>query len=227
MHTLAVKICGITARAALDAAIESGVEMIGLVHFEKSPRHLDIETMQVLARAARGKVQIVILTVNAEDGLLAALHDAVRPDWWQFHGAEEAARIEAVRSRFGRPVMKAVGVSNADDVEHAAHMASVADRLLLDAKPPKDADRPGGLGATFDWSLLSKLDEDVSFMLSGGLTIDNVADAVHQTSAMGVDVSSGVESAPGVKDPDLIKAFVAAARQDAGAIQSAPAQAQI
>lgn len=216
MSDVCIKICGLSEPETLESALTAGADMIGLVSFPKSPRHVDVEAMAQLAEQARGRAQIVILTVNADDELLATLNKAVHPDWWQFHGREDAARIESVRSRFGRPVMKAVGVGSAEDVAIANQFAQVADRLLLDAKPPKTATRPGGLGEVFDWAILHSLDRSAAFMLSGGLTPANVADALASTRAGGVDVSSGVESAPGVKDKALIEAFIANARGASG-----------
>jgi phosphoribosylanthranilate isomerase len=212
MTSLCIKICGLSDAATLETALEAGADMVGFVNFPKSPRHVALDKMAALADQARGRAQIVVLSVNAEDGELDALNAAVRPDWWQLHGAEDAARVQAVQARFGRPVMKALGVGTREDVVAAQAFFGVADRVLLDAKPPKDATRPGGLGQAFDWSLLDALEPDKSFMLSGGLTPDNVAQAVEATGAQGVDVSSGVESAPGQKDAALIKTFVAAAR---------------
>jgi phosphoribosylanthranilate isomerase len=212
MSDICIKICGLSEPDTLEAALTAGADMIGLVSFPKSPRHVDVDAMAQLAEQARGRAQIVILTVNADDALLAALNKKIHPDWWQFHGQEDTARIETVQARFGRPVMKAVGVGSREDAALANRFAMVADRLLLDAKPPKDATRPGGLGEVFDWTILQSLDPSVAFMLSGGLTPANVADALAQTHASGVDVSSGVESAPGVKDKALIEAFIATVR---------------
>lgn len=212
MSDICIKICGLSKPDTLEAALAAGADMIGLVSFPKSPRHVDLDAMTQLAEQARGRAQIVILTVNADDELLASLNNAVHPDWWQFHGREDMTRIETVQARFGRPVMKAVGVGSPEDVAIANQFANVADRLLLDAKPPKTATRPGGLGEVFDWTILQSLDPNVAFMLSGGLNPTNVADALASTHAGGVDVSSGVESAPGVKDKVLIEAFIANVR---------------
>ncbi len=190
--------------------------MFGFVNFQKSPRHVELSTMGVLADRVRGKAQIVVLTVNATDAQLTVLNDVVKPDWWQLHGHEDAARVAAVQSLYGRPVMKALGIGTAQDVMLAKEFAGTADKVLLDAKPPKDATRPGGLGAVFDWSLLDGMSDTPSggsaFMLSGGLNPTNVAQALQATHVGGVDVSSGVESAPGVKDATLIEQFIAAAR---------------
>lgn len=212
MSDICIKICGLSEPKTLEAALTAGADMIGFVSFPKSPRHVDVDAMVKLADQARGRAQIVILTVNADDELLATLNRAIQPDWWQFHGSEDADRINTVRARFGRPVMRAVGVGTAEDVTIANEFAQTADRLLLDAKPPKSATRPGGLGEVFDWTILHLLDPNAAFMLSGGLAPANVADALRSTKASGVDVSSGVESAPGVKDKSLIEAFITNAR---------------
>ncbi|MFN3171012.1 MAG: phosphoribosylanthranilate isomerase [Hyphomicrobiales bacterium] len=212
MSSIDVKICGLSEPETLEAALGAGADMIGFVSFAKSPRHVDLSAMETLAKQARGRAQIVILTVNATDADLTALNEVVKPHWWQLHGREDADRIQAVRNQFGRPVMKAVGVGSAEDVALANSLVHVADRLLLDAKPPKDATRPGGLGTVFDWSLLDTLDRSQPFMLSGGLDPSTVVEAIQATGTQGVDVSSGVESAPGRKDARLIEQFIEAAK---------------
>ncbi len=213
MSFVSVKICGLKEPETMEAALRHGADMIGLMWFSKSPRHVDVDSMAALADQARGRSKIVIVTVNALDAELDMLDRKVKPDWWQLHGAEDAQRIRDVQSRFGRPVMKALGVGSSDDVTKANSLIDIADRLLLDAKPPKDASRPGGLGVTFEWSLLDGLSSDKPFMLSGGLTPETVADAITATNAWGVDVSSGVESAPGHKDAQRIADFLSAAKQ--------------
>lgn len=212
MSSIDVKICGLSEPETLEAALGAGADMIGFVSFAKSPRHVDLSAMETLANQARGRAQIVVLTVNATDADLRAINEVVKPDWWQLHGSEDVDRIQAVRNQFGRPVMKAVGVGSANDVSHANAIFGVADKLLLDAKPPKDATRPGGLGAIFDWSLLDTLDRSQPFMLSGGLSPSTVIEAIQATGTQGVDVSSGVESAPGRKDARLIEQFIEAAK---------------
>lgn len=187
--------------------------MVGFVFFAKSPRHVSIGEAAQLAAAPRGRAGIVALTVDADDAIIDAISAGLAPDRLQLHGRETPERVAAVRARTGRPVMKAVGVSSRADVEAAAaRYGSIADCLLFDAKPPLGAALPGGNGVAFDWTVLAGLDLPIPFMLSGGLTPDTVADAIRITRAPGVDVSSGVESAPGVKDEALIAAFVAAAR---------------
>lgn len=216
MQATIVKICGLKEPETLQAALDAGADLVGLVSFPRSPRHVELDAMAALAQQVRRhggqRAQIVVLSVDADDSLLRALDQAVQPDWWQFHGQEDSARIEAVRAMFGRPIIKAVGVSGAQDIQHANAMGAVADRLLLDAKPPKGATRPGGLGEVFDWSLLGTIDPALAFMLSGGLTPANVGEAISITGALAVDVSSGVESAPGIKDSGLIAQFIAAAK---------------
>lgn len=209
-----VKICGLSTADTLIAALDAKADMVGVVFFPRSPRHITLERAAALAEQARGRAAIVALTVDADDATLDAIVDAVAPDWLQLHGIEPPERVAAVRARTGRRVMKAVGVSTAAEVAAAvARYAGVADRLLFDAKPPNDAAHPGGNGTAFDWSIFGGLDLAVPFMLSGGLTAANVAAALRATGAGGADVSSGVEVAPGVKDAGLIAAFVAAARQ--------------
>ncbi|PLX38096.1 MAG: phosphoribosylanthranilate isomerase [Hyphomicrobiales bacterium] len=212
-----IKICGLSDEASIDTAIGAGADMIGLVIFPPSPRNVSLEVARRLADHARGRTEIVALTVNADDALMDAVVEAIRPDCLQLHGKESPQHTAELGRRYGLPTMKALGISNAEDVARAGLYAGSCTRLLFDAKPPKDATRPGGLGATFDWRLLDALDPAVGFMLSGGLDTNNVADAIAATRAEGVDVSSGVESAPGIKDPDKIREFVAAAR--AAAVQ--------
>ncbi|HEY0329079.1 MAG TPA: phosphoribosylanthranilate isomerase [Rhodopseudomonas sp.] len=209
---LVVKICGLSTRATLDAALTAGADMVGLVFFPASPRHVGLDRARELGDATGDRAAKVALTVDADDALLEAVIAALRPDILQLHGRESPARVAAIRRRFGVPVMKALGVAVAADLAPLSDYAAVADRILFDARPPKGATRPGGLGAAFDWRLLQGLDLARPLMVSGGLTADNVAEAVRITGAGGVDISSGVETAPGVKDPELIRAFIRAAR---------------
>ena len=213
-----VKICGLSTEDTLAAAIEAGAERIGFVFFPRSPRYLTLDRAAALAAQARGRATIVALVVDPDDAALDAIAAAVAPDMWQFHGREAPDRIAALRARLGRPVMKALGVSTVADLDTVPAFAAVADEILFDAKPPKGAALPGGNGVAFDWRLLAALDLPVPFMLSGGLGPHNVGEALRVTGAPGVDVSSGVESAPGVKDPDLIAAFIRAARLPADQI---------
>ncbi|WP_029351601.1 phosphoribosylanthranilate isomerase [Bosea sp. 117] len=218
--SIAIKICGLKTQEALEAALGAGADMVGVVFFEKSPRNIDHATAAALAERARGRALVAALTVDADDAALAAIVETVRPDLLQLHGHESAERVAAIRARFGVPVMKAVGIASPADVAAARGFEPVADRLLLDAKAPPQALHPGGNGLVFDWNLIAdaspKLDRVKPFMLSGGLTPENVAEALAITHAPGVDVSSGVESAPGVKDPARIVAFIQAARAAAG-----------
>ena len=207
------KICGLSTEAALDAAIDGGARYVGLVFFPKSPRNVDLATAKRLADRARGKAEIVALVVDADDAQLTAIRDAVNPDHFQLHGKETPQRVAEVGRLTDRPVIKAIGVSSTADVVRADAYISVAQRILFDAKPPVAPEAlPGGNGLVFDWSLIAGVADRVPYMLSGGLTPDNVAGAIHQTGATIVDVSSGVESAPGIKDPELIRRFLEAVK---------------
>ena len=207
-----VKICGLSTIATLAAALEARADRVGFVFYPESPRHVSLDRAMALAAMARGRAAIVALTVDAEDDVLEAITAAIDPDLLQLHGRESPDRVAAIRARFGRPVVKAIGISTAQDLATASDYAAVADELLFDAKPPPGAKLPGGNGIAFDWRILAALDLGVPFMLSGGLAPDTVGEAIRITRAPAVDVSSGVESAPGIKQPELIAAFVAAAR---------------
>jgi len=204
---LIVKICGIKTFDMLDAAIAAGADMIGFMHFARSPRHVDIEHLGALISASRGRVESCVVLVNPDNSCVAEVA-ALGPDWIQLHGPETPHRVEAIRAEAGVEIMKALPIGSAEDVAQIAAFAEVADRILLDAKPPKSAERPGGLGESFDWSLLKTLDPSIPFMLSGGLKPDNVAEAIRTVAPFGVDVSSGVERAPGEKDKRLIETFI-------------------
>lgn len=207
-----IKICGLTTPEAVETALDAGADMIGLVRFTRSPRHLGLDAARKLSAQAHGKALRVALVVDAQDQELEAIVDAIAPDLIQLHGSETPERVADIQARFGRPVMKAVGVAEASDLAEVARYAG-ADRVLLDAKPPKAAGAlPGGNGVAFDWRLVAALDPRLPFMLSGGLTPQTVADAIALTGARAIDVSSGVESRPGIKDPARIEAFVRAAR---------------
>ncbi len=210
--SLLVKICGLSTRETLDVALDAGADMVGFVFFPPSPRHLSLQAGRELGRQVKRRALKVALTVDADDATLENIVDAVSPDILQLHGHESVARLRDIKQRFGRPVMKVVPVATSADLAVLPGYAAVADRILFDARPPKDATRPGGLGAPFDWQLLQNLELDLPYMVSGGLNAQNLAEAVRITRAGGVDVSSGVESAPGVKDPEMIKAFIRAAR---------------
>lgn len=207
-----IKICGLSTPETVAAALDSGADMIGLVFFPKSPRHVTLEQAAALADQARGRADIVALVVDPADALLTGIAESVRPNWLQLHGRETPQRVRDIRESVRLPVMKAVGVATESDIQAALAFEGVADRLLLDAKAPVGAALPGGNGVPFDWRLLAGLDQQVRFMLSGGVDPANVAQAVQLVRPWGVDVSSGVENAPGVKDAGRIRAFVAAAR---------------
>ena len=210
--SVSVKFCGLTRPEDVAAAAEAGARYVGFVHFEKSPRHLKADPMAALALQVPAGIAKVLLTVNASDALLDALLARVPIDMLQLHGAESPDRVAELKARHGLPVMKAIGVAEAADLAAIDRYAGVADQLLIDAKPPRGADLPGGNGLAFDWRLLAgRKYWPLPWMLAGGLTPDNVAEAVRLTGARQVDVSSGVESAPGVKDAGLMRAFAAAA----------------
>ena len=210
--SLLVKICGLSTRETLDVALGAGADMVGFVFFPPSPRHLGLETARELGRQAKGRAAKVALTVDADDATLANIVETLQPDLLQLHGHETTARLRDIKQKFGLPVMKALPVETGADLAPLAGFAAVADRVLFDARAPKEATRPGGLGAVFDWHLLENLDLKLPFVVSGGLHAGNVAEAVHVTRAGGVDVSSGVERSPGQKDPEMIRAFIRAAR---------------
>ncbi len=207
-----VKICGLSTPGSLSTALDAGADMVGFVFFPPSPRHLSFAAAAALAPLAAGRAQKVALVVDADDAWIDDVLRALDPDILQLHGKETPARVAELRARAGRPVMKALGVSDRADLAVVPAYAEVCDFLLLDAKPPKDATRPGGNGLPFDWSILDRFDPGKPWLLSGGLDAGNVAEALARTHAPGVDVSSGVESAPGMKDDAKIRAFVAAAR---------------
>ena len=210
--SLSVKICGLSTRETLDAALDAGADMVGFVFFPPSPRHLSLQVARELGRSVKRRAIKVALTVDADDATLAGIIDALEPDILQLHGRETAARVAEIKQKFSREVMKVLPVEGAADLAGLPSFAAVADRILFDARPPEGATRPGGLGAAFDWHLLQNLDLKVPFMVSGGLHAGNVAEAVRVTRAGGVDVSSGVERTPGVKDVEMIRAFIRAAR---------------
>jgi phosphoribosylanthranilate isomerase len=210
--SLIVKICGLSTRETLDVALDAGADMVGFVFFPPSPRHLSLEKARELGRQAKGRATKVALSVDADDATLANIVDALQPDILQLHGKETVARVRDIKQKFGLLVMKALAVETSADLAALPGYAAVADHILFDARAPQEATRPGGLGAIFDWHVLENLDLKVPFMVSGGLTAGNVAEAVRVTRAGGADVSSGVESAPGIKDPDMIRAFIRAAR---------------
>jgi len=206
--TTEAKICGINTPEALTAALDGGADYVGFVFFRASPRHLDIAGARRLADEARGKAKIVALTVDAEDAALAEIVREIAPDFVQLHGGETPERAAEVKAKFGRKIIKAIPVRTSEDAALAKTYTKVADLILFDAKAPSGATRPGGHGQVFDWTLLDAVSRDMPFMLSGGLNPGNVLEAMRATRPLGVDVSSGVETAPGVKDADLIRRFL-------------------
>ena len=210
---LLVKICGLRTPEALDAALDAGADQVGFVFFAPSPRNLGYGAARALGERVKGRAGKVALTVDAGDEMLGEIVEALRPDMLQLHGTETPDRVVAVRRRFGLPVMKALPIEDGASLSAIRLYADVADKIIFDARPPREATRPGGLGKAFDWRLLEGVDPGIAFMLSGGLDAGNVAEALSITRAPGVDVSSGVERVPGEKNPDKIRAFVRAARQ--------------
>jgi len=207
------KLCGLTTQDDIDAAATAGAAYIGLVFFEKSPRNVAIETARSLALHAPVGVAKVAVVVNADDAALDCITASVPLDMLQLHGVESPERVAAVKARYGLPVMKALGIASGDDVARAQLYAGVADQLLLDAKPAEGDALPGGNGLSFDWRLLEGESWSVPWMLAGGLTPDNVAEAVHCCAARQVDVSSGIETAPGQKSAELMAKFVSEANR--------------
>ncbi len=212
---LTVKICGLRTPETLHAAIEAGADWVGFVFFPKSPRHVSLDEAKALAPVVAGGGKKVALLVDPADELIADVIAALQPDFLQLHGHETPERISEIKQRFGVPLIKAVGIADQDDLTRAGAYESLVDWMLYDAKPPKQAVLPGGNGVSFDWTLLKETGKQHHFMLSGGLDAGNVANALAMTGAAGVDVSSGVESAPGIKDPERIKAFMTAVRHSA------------
>lgn len=210
---LLVKICGLSTAATLDAALDAGADLVGFVFFPSSPRNVTPPVAGELGRRVNGRALKVALTVDADDAFMEAIVTALKPDILQLHGHETPGRIATLKRRFGLSVMKAIAIETRDDLAVLDRYRGIADRLLFDARAPREATRPGGLGKPFDWRLLQDVAAGPDYLLSGGISVGNVADALAITGAPGVDVSSGVERAPGEKDPDKIAAFVRAARE--------------
>lgn len=212
--SVVVKICGLNAPEPVEAALSGGADMLGFVFFERSPRHIDLALARKLSAQVGGRAQKVALVVDADDSSIASVIEALNPDWLQLHGHETPERVASLRA-CGRPLLKAIGVAAKADLLAAEVFEGVADKLLFDAKPPKDAVLPGGNGLTFDWMLLrdyAARRATGNWLLSGGLNSENVVEAIRLTGAPGVDVSSGVEDAPGRKSAEKILSFIAAAR---------------
>jgi phosphoribosylanthranilate isomerase len=193
--------------ATLAAALAGGASHVGFIFFPKSPRNIDVAEAGRLRQAARGKAKAVAVTVNASDEALDEIVAKMQPDMLQLHGAETPQRVAEVKARYKLPVIKALAISEAADLEHIQPFIGIADRFLFDAKPPKDAVLPGGNGVAFDWRILAGLDAAIDYMLSGGLNAANIGEALRLANPRGIDISSGVESAPGVKEPALIEQF--------------------
>ncbi|MCY6383119.1 phosphoribosylanthranilate isomerase [Hoeflea prorocentri] len=208
-----VKICGLKTEEAVDAALKGGAAYIGFIFFPKSPRNITPRDAGLLAERARGRARTVAVTVNADDALLDEIVAGVKPDYLQLHGKESTERVAQIKERFGLPVIKAFAIREAADLAAVRDYVGVADQLLFDAKPPPGAELPGGNGVAFDWSILSGLDGGIDYLLSGGLNAGNISEAIIGTGAPAIDVSSGVEGAPGEKDPGLIAGFFEAVRR--------------
>jgi phosphoribosylanthranilate isomerase len=209
--TTKTKICGIHTVEAMDAALEGGADYVGLVFFPRSPRHVDVKTAQMLSDRARGQAKIVALFVDPDDRVLDSIIDKIDPDIIQLHGDESPPRVREIKSRVHLPIFKAIKVATAKDAHRADVYKDAADLVIFDAKPKREA-LPGGNGHAFDWHALDDIKGKIDFMLSGGLTPENVRQAIELTGASAVDVSSGVETSPGLKDPDMIRRFLAAVK---------------
>ena len=202
-----IKICGLKTQAAVDLAVRRGATHIGFIFFEKSPRNIEPDIAGTLADGVRGATKIVAVTVNADNDELDEIIALLKPDILQLHGTESSDRVLTIKALYGLPVIKAFSIREADDLQQIESYIGIADRFLFDAKPPVGSDLPGGNGVTFDWTLMQALDGSVDYMLSGGLNKDNIGQALAMTKAPGIDISSGVESAPGVKDLAMINEF--------------------
>jgi phosphoribosylanthranilate isomerase len=211
--SVSIKICGLKTPAALDAALDAGADLVGFVFFSPSPRHIGFEAARTLGERVKNRARKVAVSVDANDELLKSCIAALKPDLLQLHGREPPERVAVIRSRFGLPVMKALPITERADLSSVRMYANVGDLLMFDARAPREATRPGGLGKAFDWRLLENLTVRVPFFLSGGLDAGNVADALRIARPDGLDVSTGVEHAPGEKDVDKIRAFILAARE--------------
>jgi phosphoribosylanthranilate isomerase len=205
-----IKICGLSTAETVAAALENGADMVGFIFFPKSPRNVTVEQAAELRKAAIGRAQAVAVTVDATDEALDELVGVMQPDVLQLHGSETPERVAAVKARYGLPVIKALSIRDAADLEKIAPYRGIAGKFMLDAKAPKGSELPGGNGVSFDWRILSALDPGLDYMLSGGVNAGNVAEALKVTHAPGLDLSSGVETAPGVKSVALINEFFAA-----------------
>ena len=211
--SLEIKICGISTEAAIDALVAGGAAYMGLIFFERSPRHVSLEQASGLSSHAGSRVGKVAVTVDASDDYIGEIVTAVKPDMLQLHGSETPERAKQLDSRFGLPIMKSIAVGERSDLDKIAPYEGIVDRFLFDAKPPSGSNLPGGNGVAFEWEIMDGLPDNVPYMLSGGLDATNIQRAIRLSGATAVDVSSGVESAPGIKDPRLIEAFLKICRE--------------
>ena len=203
-----IKICGLSTPEAVETVIAGGATHMGLIFFEKSPRHVSLEKAAELSKLAKDRVQRVAVSVDATAEYLDSIVEHMQPDMLQLHGSETPERMTELKARYGLPLMKAFAIHEVADLEKIKPYVGIADQFLFDAKPPKGSDLPGGNGVAFDWQIMDQLPENVPYMLSGGLNIGNIAQALEQSGAVAIDVSSGVESSPGQKDIAMIKAFL-------------------
>ncbi len=208
-----IKICGLSTNESIDAVIAGGATHMGLIFFEKSPRHVSLEQSQGLSNHAADKIQKVAVSVNANADYMDGIIKAMQPDVLQLHGSESVERVRELKAKHNLPVMKAFAISEASDFEKVTPYIGIADKFLFDAKPPKGAELPGGNGVAFDWEIMDALPKNVPYMLSGGLDASNVCEAIERSGAKAVDISSGVESAAGVKNIKLIEEFLATCHQ--------------
>ena len=211
-ETPKVKICGLTRSSDVQAAVAAGADYLGFNFFEKSPRFVSVDLANELTKLVPPTVVKVALVVNAENDQLDEIVTCAKFDMLQLHGSESAERVSEIKQRYGLPVIKVLGVADKNDLTKIAAYEEVADQILLDTKPPKDATRPGGNAISFDWNLISGRDWSVPWILAGGLKVDNVAEAIRVTGASQLDLASSVENAPGVKDAGLMEAFINAAK---------------
>lgn len=217
LMTLDIKICGLKTEEAIDHAVALGATHVGFIFFSKSPRHIEPADAGRLADRVRGRAKIVSVSVDADNDDLDEIVDLIRPDILQLHGKESPDRVLTIKAVTGLPVWKALSISEPDDLRRIDAYDGIANRFLLDAKPPKNSELPGGNGVSFDWRLLSGLDDSVDYMLSGGLNKDNIGEALRMARPRGIDTSSGVESSPGVKDLKMMDEFFEAVRLAQGA----------
>lgn len=207
-----VKICGLKTPEAVHAALDNGATHIGFIFFAKSPRHIDPQTAADMRMLAQGRAKTVAVTVDASETYLDEIVAVMQPDILQLHGSETPEQVAVIKARYGLPVIKAFAIRDSADLDAIKPYKAIADRFLFDAKPPEGAELPGGNGISFDWEILAALDGDVDYMLSGGLNADNIMEALRKTHASAIDISSGVERAPGEKDVRLIENFFKAIR---------------